>query len=76
VSPTTCSYTVEKCPLCGSKEVHIFEYELELVVAARVAVQKNAKPMTFFVTCPTKNETYEITIPVESGVEWIRVKTS
>jgi hypothetical protein len=74
----TYDYTVEKCPLCGLREVHTLEYELDVIVAMRSVNHTNTpeKPMEFFVTCPNKNEPYKITATVANGVKWIREKSN
>jgi uncharacterized protein (DUF885 family) len=72
---STYDFTIEKCPLCGLKEVHRLEYELDVIMAMRSVDQTNEKQMELFVTCPNKNEPYKITVTVANDVKWIREKS-
>ncbi len=75
MDPLTREITIEKCPLCGSKEIHTLEYEQDFIVGFQVDITKSTgEQFTLYLTCPTKNEPFKIVISMPKDVKWVREK--
>jgi hypothetical protein len=76
MDPLKREITIAKCPLCGLQHSYTLEYEEDFIVGFVIATTQPVKQFVVWLTCPNKNNPFQIVITTSGNVKWMREKVS